>query len=115
MVNLKNLDQVTHSWQNAILTSKTTQNTQTTTQIFHHKLFLFSVERKQHLLGDVEVSAGGSGVKGDPALIVGLVDAGPVFHQEGHHVNIIIYAGLETRREMLVSKSKSYPSCLVSQ
>lgn len=59
----------------------------------------FSVERKQYLLSDVEVSTGGGGVKGDPALIVGLVDAGPMLHQEGHHVYIIIYAGLKKKKK----------------
>lgn len=39
-------------------------------------------------------------MEGDPALIVRLVDAGSVLHQESHHVNIVIYARLkEERRE----------------
>lgn len=59
--------------------------------------FLFSVEGKRYLLSDVEVSAGGGGVKGDPALVVGLVDTGPMLHKEGHHVYIIIYAGLKKK------------------
>lgn len=63
------------------------------------KQLYFSVERKQYLLSDIEVSTGGGGVKGDPALIVGLVDAGPMLHQEGHHVYIIIYAGLKKKRK----------------
>lgn len=86
------LDQVTHNWQND--TKYTNQaNISSHTLAEHLAVHIFC-----YLLGNVEVSTGGSGVKGDPALIVGLVDAGPVFHQEGHHVHIIIYAGLETRR-----------------
>lgn len=59
--------------------------------------FIFCVAGKLYLLSNVEVSAGGGGVKRDPALIVGLVDAGPMLHQEGHHVYIIIYAGLKKK------------------
>lgn len=74
------------------------------------KQLYISVERKQYLLSDVEVSTGGGGVKGDPALIVRLVDAGPMLHQEGHHVYIIIYAGLKRkrkkRRQELTSKQE---------
>lgn len=33
-------------------------------------------------------------MKGQPALVVGLVDAGSVLHQEGHHVNVVVYACL---------------------
>lgn len=33
-------------------------------------------------------------MKGQPAFVVGLVDAGSVLHQEGHHVNVVIYACL---------------------
>lgn len=33
-------------------------------------------------------------MKGEPAFVVGLVDAGPVLNQEGHHVNVVIYACL---------------------
>lgn len=38
-------------------------------------------------------------MEGDPALVVGLVDAGPVLHQEGHHVNVVIYTCLEEREQ----------------
>lgn len=69
------------------------------------KQLFISVERKQYLLSDVEVSAGGGGVKGDPALIVGLVDTGPMLYQEGHHVYIIIYAGLKKRRKKKKDRS----------
>lgn len=37
-------------------------------------------------------------MKGEPALVVGLVDAGSVLHQEGHHVNVVIYACLRRER-----------------
>ncbi len=63
---------------------------------------------KWDLLSDVEVPAGSGSVKGNPAFIVGLVDAGPMLHQEGHHVYIIIYAGLEKRRKELTSKQEYY-------
>ena len=36
-------------------------------------------------------------MEGDPALIVRLVDAGSMFHQESHHVDIVVYAGLRGR------------------
>lgn len=42
-------------------------------------------------------------MKGEPAFVVGLVDAGSVLHQEGHHVHVVIYAclkGGEREREM---------------
>lgn len=68
---------------------------------------MFSVVGKWDLLSDVEVSAGSGSVKGNPAFIVGLVDAGSMLHQEGHHVHIIIYAGLENRRNELTSKHHS--------
>lgn len=42
----------------------------------------------------VHVPAGGGGVQWDPALVVRLVDSGAVLHQEGHHVDVIVYAGL---------------------
>lgn len=38
-------------------------------------------------------------MEGDPALIVGLVDAGSVLHQESHHVDIVIDACLREERE----------------
>lgn len=39
-------------------------------------------------------------MKGDPALVVGLVDAGSVLHQERHHVHVVVYACLgEGRKE----------------
>lgn len=34
-------------------------------------------------------------MKGEPAFVVGLVDAGSVLHQEGHHVHVVIYACLK--------------------
>lgn len=37
-------------------------------------------------------------MKGEPALVVGLVDAGSVLHQEGHHVNVVVYARLRTEK-----------------
>lgn len=36
-------------------------------------------------------------MKGEPALVVGLVDAGSVLHQESHHVDVVVDARL--RRE----------------
>lgn len=38
-------------------------------------------------------------MEGDPALVVGLVDAGSVFHQESHHVDVVVYARLKERGE----------------
>lgn len=38
-------------------------------------------------------------MEGDPALVVGLVDAGPVLHQERHHVHVVVDACLEERRK----------------
>lgn len=38
-------------------------------------------------------------MEGDPALVVRLVDAGTMLHQESHHVNIVIYACLKEGRE----------------
>ena len=38
-------------------------------------------------------------MQGDPALVVGLVDAGVVLHQEGHHVHVVVDACLETGGE----------------
>ncbi len=38
-------------------------------------------------------------MEGDPALVVRLVDAGTMLHQESHHVNIVIYARLKEGRE----------------
>lgn len=46
-------------------------------------------------LCDVHVSAGSGGVQGDPSLVIWLIDAGTVFHQECHHVHVIIYTRLE--------------------
>lgn len=40
-------------------------------------------------------------MEGDPALIVRLVDAGSMLHQESHHVNIVIYARLREEREQM--------------
>lgn len=37
-------------------------------------------------------------MEGDPALVVRLVDAGSMLHQESHHVNVVIYACLRERR-----------------
>lgn len=54
--------------------------------------------KEDHLLGYVQVSTRGRGVKRDPALVVRLVDARTVLHQERHHVHVIIYAGLEKER-----------------
>lgn len=33
-------------------------------------------------------------MKGEPALVVGLVDAGSVLHQESHHVHVVVDARL---------------------
>lgn len=38
-------------------------------------------------------------MEGDPALIVRLVDAGSMLHQERHHVNVVVYACLRKGRE----------------
>lgn len=38
-------------------------------------------------------------MKGDPALVVRLVDASSVLHQERHHVHVVIYACLGERRK----------------
>lgn len=46
-------------------------------------------------LCDVHVSTGSGGVQGDPSLIIRLIDAGTVFHQERHHVHVIVYTRLE--------------------
>lgn len=35
----------------------------------------------------------------DPALVIRLVDAGSMFHQESHHVDIVIYACLRQGRK----------------
>ena len=53
---------------------------------------------QQYSLCYVHVSTGGCRVQGDPALVVWLVDAGSMLHQEGHHVNVVIYARLQRRR-----------------
>lgn len=37
-------------------------------------------------------------MEGDPALVVRLVDASSVLHQEGHHVNVVVYARLRGSR-----------------
>lgn len=37
-------------------------------------------------------------MEGDPALVVRLVDAGSVLHQESHHVNVVVYARLQEKR-----------------
>lgn len=62
---------------------------------------------RQHSRSYVEVSAGGRGVKGEPALVVGLVDAGAVLHQESHHVDVVVDARLrgETRERWNVRMS----------
>lgn len=33
-------------------------------------------------------------MEGEPALVVGLVDASSVLYQEGHHVHVVVYARL---------------------
>lgn len=38
-------------------------------------------------------------MEGDPALVVGLVDAGSMLHQERHHVHIVVYARLRKTEE----------------
>lgn len=38
-------------------------------------------------------------MEGDPALVVRLVDAGSMLHQERHHVNVVVYACLREGRE----------------
>lgn len=38
-------------------------------------------------------------MEGDPALVVRLVNAGSMLHQESHHVNVVIYACLREERE----------------
>lgn len=63
------------------------------------KLLLRKLPRgHRHSRCYVEVSAGGSSVKGEPALVVGLVDAGSVLHQESHHVDVVVYARLRRER-----------------
>lgn len=37
-------------------------------------------------------------MKGEPALVVGLVDAGSVLHQESHHVDVVVDACLRGER-----------------
>lgn len=36
-------------------------------------------------------------MEGDPALVVRLVDAGSVLHQESHHVHIVVYTCLREK------------------
>lgn len=51
------------------------------------------------LLCDIQVSTGRCGVEGDPALVVRLVDAGSVLHQESHHVHVVVDACLKSKKE----------------
>jgi hypothetical protein len=54
-----------------------------------------SLAQQLYLLCYVHVSTRGCGVEGDPALIVRLVDGSSMFHQERHHVHVVIYACLK--------------------
>lgn len=40
-------------------------------------------------------------MEGDPALVIRLVDAGSMLHQESHHVDIVIYACLRQGRKRI--------------
>lgn len=53
-------------------------------------------------------------MEGDPALIVRLVDAGPMLHQESHHVDIVVYAGLRGREREKGSKATVIRECSVT-
>lgn len=67
-----------------------------------HSIFRLAVYRERREAPDslcnVQVSAGGCGVQGDPALVVRLVDSSSVLHQERHHVHVVVYAGLKRER-----------------
>lgn len=49
-------------------------------------------------LCDVEVAARGRCVEGRPALVVLPVHVGPALHQEPHHVEVLVDAGLRGKR-----------------
>lgn len=55
-------------------------------------------------LCDVEVATRGCGVEGRPALVVLPIHVGPALHQEPHHVEVLVDAGL--RREARRSRGR---------
>lgn len=54
-------------------------------------------------------------MEGDPALVVRLVDACPMLHQESHHVNVVIDARLRGSRERKSQTKRRDPSCTVAR
>ena len=58
-------------------------------------------------------------MEGNPAYVIRLVDAGAMLHQEGHHVHVIVNAGLE-RKNISISRvikplSKKKKTCALYQ
>jgi hypothetical protein len=52
--------------------------------------------------GNAEEAAGGGGVERGPALVVPPVDVSAVLHQELHHLQVVVDASLEGRKDRMV-------------